>query len=90
MVSGEDFSVKNQSIGMVNCSSWNQPLGEAAATKVSCALLGAVFGPLAYLGGEQFKALQVHGRCRARIHLALFPDFPREASKTCIFGRTLK
>ena len=29
---------------------------------VSCALLGAIFGPLAYLSGEHFGALKVHGR----------------------------
>ena len=31
-------------------------------SEVSCALLGAIFGPLAYLSGEHFGALKVHGR----------------------------
>ncbi|CAK9089831.1 unnamed protein product [Durusdinium trenchii] len=29
---------------------------------VGCAFLGCIFGPLAYLGGEELKALQIHGR----------------------------
>eukprot|EP00438_Fugacium_kawagutii_P021665 Skav223793 [mRNA] locus=scaffold575:478905:481596:+ [translate_table: standard] len=28
----------------------------------ACAGLGAIFGPVAYLSGEAFKALEVHGR----------------------------
>lgn len=29
---------------------------------MGCAFLGCIFGPLAYLGGEELKALQIHGR----------------------------